>query len=151
MPELINKLLIKIVLFTLFLVLICQTIIYYDPFHLQISLIDKLEGEPILFQEVNPVGDVVLNMKYVTLKIMNPYITSLPEAKIFCNEKQVGDFTNLQFTVIVEIGDRLTIDASKYSLDLLIKAVPSKDIKIPYELIHIKKEGKTTIFIESEG
>jgi len=146
--EFVNKFLIRLSFLFFFLVLICQGIIYYQPYGLQIGLVDKLEGEPIKFEEVYPSGNVALEVKNMTLKVINPYISSLPEVKIFCNGKQVGDFTNLQFSLLTEIGDRITIDASKYSLDLAIRVIPSEGVKIKDEVLRIKKSGKITVLVE---
>lgn len=147
--RLFDKVLIKIIFGVFIVVLVCQTLIYYQPYNLKISLVDKLEGKPIKIEEVYPAGDLALSAKNITLRVTNPYITSLPEAKILLNEKEIGDFTNLQFSLLVENKDCITIDASRYSFDLLIQLIPSEELKIKEKVIRVKAGEKGNIFIEN--
>jgi len=143
-----NRILIKIIILTLFFLFISQGIIYYQPLNYQLSLIDKLEGELINYENVYPAGDVLLNVTHLTLRVINPYLTSLPEAKIYLNDKQVGDFTNLQYTLIVEKGDRIIVDASSYFMDLLIEITPSEDLKIKKDIIRVNSGEQAIIQVE---
>lgn len=149
--KLFDKILIKLVLLTFFLVIVCQTIIYYQPHNLKISLVDRLEGEQIILQEVYPAGSVDLAAKNITFRVVNPYLNSLPEAKIFLNGKEIGNFTNLQFSFPVEEGDNITIDPSMYTLDLSIQMIPSEELKTEEKLIYVKKGEKINITIENES
>jgi len=143
-----NRILIYIVILTLFFVFIFQGIIYYQPLTYQLSLIDKLEGELINYEAVYPAGDVLLNLEHITFRVVDPYLASLPEAKIYLNNKQVGDFTNLQYTLIVESGDRIILDASDYIADFFIEITPSEDLKIKEEVIRISRGEQAIIIVE---
>lgn len=149
--KLFDKLLVKLVYLTFFLVVVCQAMIYYQPYNLKISLVDKLEGEQIKLQEVYPAGRVDLAAKNITFRVVNPYINSLPEAKVFLNGKEIGDFTNLQLSFPVEEGDTITIDPSMYSLDLQIQIIPSEELKFREKLIYVKNGEKINITIENES
>jgi len=146
--EIFNRMLIYIVFLTLFFVFISQSIIYYQPLNFQLSLIDKIEGELINYETVYPAGDVLLNLKHVTLRVVDPYLTSLPEAKIYLNNKRVGDFTNLQYTLIVENGDRIILDASDYFEELLIEITPSEGLKLEKEVIRVSRDQQAIIIVE---
>ncbi|NLT96046.1 MAG: hypothetical protein GXW85_11075 [Clostridia bacterium] len=147
--KLFAKVLIKIIFLSLILVLLSQTIIYYQPYNLKLSLVDRLEGEPIRLAEIQQAGNVDLAGQNITLKVLNTNIKSLPEAKILLNDMEIGDFSNMQFSFLAKKGDLITIDASRYSLDLRIHIIPSEEMKIKDGIINVKKGEKAVIAIEN--
>jgi sporulation-control protein spo0M len=118
------------------------------PLSIAISLIDKLEGERIEENIVYPAGDLALDINNLTLRLLNPYIFSLPKAKIYVNDELIADFTNLQQSLSVKVGDKVTIDNSSYSLNLIFKVTTTGNIKVSNHTVNVNKGQKITIDVE---
>ncbi|MDK2822551.1 MAG: hypothetical protein PWQ67_1347 [Clostridia bacterium] len=143
-----NKILIQLVIFLFTLVIFCQFLLLSRPLSIAISLIDKLEGERIEENIVYPAGDLALDINNLTLRLLNPYIFSLPKAKIYVNDELIADFTNLQQSLSVKVGDKVTIDNSSYSLNLIFKVTTTGNIKVSNHTVNVNKGQKITIDVE---
>jgi len=143
-----DKLLIKMIYVLFCLVIFSQALLVYEPFHLRISLLEKLEGEKIEENLIYPAGDINIGTNNLTFRLLTPYISSLPQANILVNGEKNSDFTNLQTTISAEVGDKVTIDITNYSLDLEFKVISSGKIKIPKDVLSVRKGQSLTIIVE---
>ena len=143
-----EKLLLFLVAFLFTGVIVVQSLIFYEPLPLQLSLLSAIEGEKIEHNQVFFTGHVDTEVSNLTFRVLTPYITSLPKAKILINGQKAADFTKLQTSVNVKVNDQITIDISDYELDLQFKIVPSgNEIKIPQELVTVKGGQSTTFTV----
>jgi len=132
-----SKVLINSIIICLTLVILAQCILLTEPYSAKISLLDKIEGKRINNDIIYPTGNINLEVNYITFKVLNPYIGSLANGKIYVNNKLIGDFSSLQNTINVELGDIINLVFIDYSLDIIVKFVASKGIKIEKDIVKI--------------
>ncbi|MFZ5943464.1 MAG: hypothetical protein ACOYVD_05100 [Bacillota bacterium] len=132
-----SNLLIKLVVFCFIAVFAIQILFFYKPFSFTLSLAEKIEGEKIEIDYSSIASEMDLKAKYIVLKVVNPYVHSLPEGKIYINNKLIGDFSKLNKTLDIQPGDRVSLDFSAYSMEIFLNIVPSEEINTPEEIVAI--------------
>lgn len=137
LADLIEKYLIRSIVFTLIALVLVQGIMTKDPIRFYLSFSERLEGQTIEY----PVNTIDNEQEDLTAPVENPYAlvtisidkySSLPNAKVLVNGKEVSNFNEEEIQLKIMAGDVLEIDSTSYNfpVDYKISKV-SENLSFP--------------------
>lgn len=120
LADLLERYLIRSIVFTLIALVVVQGFMTKDPIRFYLSFSERLEGQTIEY----PVHSIDNEQEDLTQPVENPYalititvdkFSSLPNAKVLVNGKEITDFTDREVQLKIMAGDVLEIDSTSYN------------------------------------
>ncbi len=128
----VEKGLIRLVVFSLLLMVLVQGLMTADPIRFYLSWGERMEGQNFSYPVNSPLEEPapVLNeikSPQARLSISINQFSSLPKAKILINGKEKYNFTEKKIAIEINAGDTIEIDSSAYNflIDYKIEDISS--------------------------
>lgn len=132
LADLIEKYLIRSIIFTLITLALVQGIMTKDPIRFYLSFSERLEGQTIEY----PVNTIDSDSEDLALPVENPYAlvtitidkySSLPNSKVIVNGKEITTFTEKEIQLKIMAGDVVEIDSTAYNFPVDYKITKVSD------------------------
>ncbi|MDD3853609.1 MAG: hypothetical protein PHD40_08150 [Syntrophomonadaceae bacterium] len=118
--EKIEKFLIRFVVLTMVAIVVVQGLMTHEPYRLYLSLGERLEGERLEQPVIKnaEIKKAVIDSSQAFIIIRMEQFSSLPEAVLLVNDKEVACFEQKEIKFSVTAGDTVEIDSTYYNFPI---------------------------------
>ncbi len=147
--QLIDSLAIRLIIAVFILLIMTQSLFLLFPHsgkYLNTAL--RLEGEPITAHELAYYAGSISSAPWATINLKLAGYTSLPEAKILINGREVASFEKCEVTITVKHRDQIAVKNSD-SDQVITVFVNKKTPNIERPLVNSSVSGRGVLYLDS--